>query len=466
MATAAVVNEVDQERALSSMILHTSADIAAFQGSQKAKQELFDSYMVSLANAGGINMDGKTFYDPAARSAPEVENLAGALGTKATPHRNSISVYPFARQSGGASGTILYTDANTNEPMLLLVRRKKDADRWGYPAGYMDIMPEGGKILAGRVDEAARDKLEEQTVGKRLESAAPQVPNAQAGAREQEVVLPDQAAMRKVLDVEYREQLSARGWSEAQRLMQDSDYIREILKKNGLAIPVEAGVDVTSKENFLRETKEETGLDVSSFANARTRPIRPGEVSLNYSSGNQRNYTSCPHYLTDLGTLASPPQVAPVTGDVMEAAWIPVRNIRRGADGNYNVITADGKTAMPLSAYAVPVIEESLNAWLSGRMADTSGNRFTGPANLKAELESRGGKARISKAGGALQASAAAIHADKLGENNMLPELMGPDGVRRMQDYLTVATALSAQPESLSFVERVKTLVTGQPYRA
>lgn len=392
-------------------------------------------------------MSGLTVSDAAPESLPEAAELARVLGVQPTPHRSHYSVYPHPKPSVGASGVVLYEEAATGEPVMLLVRRKKDAGQWTYPAGYMELLPEGDRIVADRVSANTRHLLEEQTEGGLAAHAVPP-PLRDSGPAPAILSVPPGRQVRNELDGEFRRLLIERGWEAANTLMNDAGHVRRALARAGMELP--EGVDVTIGENLVREVGEETGLDLSAYPDARPRFVRM-DTSLAYSSGGQRNYTANPHFLVDLGRRAAPPPLGSRQGEIVDVAWVPVRDVSNQGGGNHYVVRGPaGGEDLPLDPYTVPVIQETLHQWLSAKIGELTLQEYASARSIWAALRAgRGTGGEFGVAGTGIEGAADRILSEEPSQSGMLANLTGPKGVERLRDYRVAAAALAGCPRRL-----------------
>ncbi|MBV8938538.1 MAG: hypothetical protein JO089_01695 [Alphaproteobacteria bacterium] len=415
-----------------------AAQLAGMPLSKEQRQQVFHRVLVEMANAAGVPMHGATYYDPAAVAPAETAGIADALGTHATPHRNRITLSPFDRPALGASGTVIYTDAASGERMTLLVRTRKQPKQWTYPAGYMDLLPEAPVMYPDRVDMKTRDTLEERTIDANALPGAPaQLPQA-AGELPGEAFA-SFAQAKPVLDAHYKKLLSTHGWEEADRLMHDERHVMGVLAASGIKLPQQHGFDFDAEGAYKRELKEEGGLDLCRYPDARTVQVK-ADTSYGYSSGNSHSYTTSPHFLTDLGVQAVPPALTKPESDIVEAKWIPLSAILP-KDGLYVVQDKQGRMVDALDPYCIPALERSLHAYLDQCIQEASGGQYESALGVQAALKTWSGwvKAYRNDAGAAREALS-----EPLSNEGRMASLAGPEGRRRMESFIDAAHALSA----------------------
>lgn len=412
-------------------------------------RQLVEAAMVELANAGGISMYGKELHNPYPGAPEQVQQLAHMMGTKATPYRNKLFAAPYEKASVGSSALITCTDASTGETLVLLERPQpgsKYGQHWMLPAGYMDPLPAADATLPDRINPEKRSALEEG-----LLHNAGQASPAQTSAALHGRPLPDIAQSHAVLYAHYKTLLKEQGWQQAYKKMSDDDYVEQLLTSHGLAVPPQpdkgARYDLSPVRNIKREILEETGVDVDAFPQAKVTPVVTN-LSLGYSSGGQRPYTVNPHFLVDLGTLATPPAPAPQdVGEIAEAVWVPLKSIARSPSGEY-MVTLPGREQEPklsLFAQSIPMVEKSLNTLLADKIHAASGGRFDSARNVLAASTGWAGKVMLEDDRAAAVLARAAATAP-LAEDGTLPTLTGPQGQALLTTYTALAASLAREP--------------------
>lgn len=241
----------------------------------------------------GITMFGRRIHNP--------EPLQGK--------RVSYDIHPYSKQGTGVSCTITYTDYKTRIPYVLL-SKKKNKNTYDQIGGYTRGQgPEGSEVTFEKRSEDARDKDEEEIIGN--------VDAVQVGSDEGETAFTAQTSY----SLEQLKEAAVEGFLE-QQSEKLGKKINPMLMKQALSSRgIKFNNDYNAWDTVLRETKEETGLDLTHG--------NPKELYTSDDFGitnNERLHTKVTHYLFYLGTRSEPPVVHPGS-DVEALKWVRVTDI-------------------------------------------------------------------------------------------------------------------------------------------
>ncbi len=424
---------------VSEAILETIRNRLAELPSAQRRQAL-STAITELLNSSGIVMDGGMVQSPLLVSPEAVTQIAALLSKRPTLTRNKYAVYPFVRPSMSASGPCFYMDARTGELFVLLLRRIKDSHQWLYPAGYMEVMPSNtSSVYSERVSESARNKAEEATIGVHINSE-----DRQGDARVIETLaLPDARAIQFLIYEEFRRLVSREGWNNAVGRLTDVNYVRSLLARHRAHWPEH--MDLSSRSTFIREVREESGLDLAAYPDAIIKMARSIDT-ISLGSGGERLYNTDQLYFAWLGMLEHAPALAPGENEVCEAGWIPVRDICYAPDKNQYLIKKDNR---PLHFNAIPALEYALSGLLSffiGRVSrirkpkrDGYVSLFDNAATVQAAL--------IRLAQDHYPAIEALIDVN-IGEQGGLPSLVNENGQAVFRSFVAAAHAITHRREA------------------
>lgn len=225
--------------------------------------------------------------------------------------RVSYDIHPYTKQGTGVSCTITYTDAKTKIPYVLLAK-KKNKNQYDQIGGYTRGQgPEGSDVSYDKRCEDERDKEEEALIG-----------NTDAVKVEQKEGGRPSGSAQTAYSLKQLKEASMKGFLEQQKL-KPGKRVNPILMKEMLASQgIIYSNDYNSWETALRETKEETGLDLSHH--------KPKELytsdDFGVSNEDERLHTKTTHYLFHLGTLSEPP-VVKSGSDVEQLKWVAATDI-------------------------------------------------------------------------------------------------------------------------------------------
>jgi hypothetical protein len=391
-----------------------------------------------------ILMDGSTIQSSLPQSPEIIERIAASMGAKPTPTRNKYIIYPFARPSISASGPSFYICAKTGELMLLLTRVLKSSDEWFYAAGWIEVLPPNVEMVySDRVSEAARNKAEEATIGMHI--AIPEGEDFVPALSTQ--TFPRQRPLTQLIHNEFKRLWSTERWDMALAKLTDINYLRDLFKRYGVNWPEK--IDISAKDTFIRETWEETGLNLHDYPQAIIEFVNTLDVSI--VGGISRLYNVDQLYYAYLGILDKTPPLTEMRTESVEAAWMPVSDISYDAKRNQYVAAKDGRS---LLFTAVRGIEYTLHNLLEhciekiSRIQKSTGESvplFSNLAGVQAALAPYASK----------HPAIAALVEITLGPDHTLPTLVHDKGQAYFCAFLAAAKGLAMKEDAKTLEERI-----------
>lgn len=381
----------------------------------------------------------------------EVAAMASEYGNTAKPWETaSITALQYPRPEMGSSGMVAYTDKRTGEVNILLIRQQRGTlDQWEFPAGFMSSPPD--------VKEGSEN-------------------------------VPSLDALRATVNSHYESLLEQHGWREAKRQTQNPDTLRHWLSENPNTANTPNKWDVNDRENYMRELREETGLDVQTYPNAHTWHVDT-YCNLISSGGGHHAMIANPHFVTYLGELDTPPELRTNGQEANEhihtAAWVPLKAIIKHNNKSYTIdqnqltySTAPLPAGTPqtgINIYTIPIMEESLGTLLNERIRQashpiTQDNAVAGSVARSTPLFSAAENVRAAVQPGTqlpftlrLKQSdvLASVQHSNIDRDGHLDTLAGAEGQARFNAFVTIAATLARpdplqqRPESEGFVQQI-----------
>jgi len=224
--------------------------------------------------------------------------------------RAFYDIHPYTKQGSGVSCTITYTDAKTQIPYILL-SKKRNKNQYSQIGGYTRGQgPEGSEINYDNRSEDERDAKEEEMIGNH---------NA-IQVSENKMTTPTSTStsysLKQLKEASIKEFIKQQTIKLGKKI--NPVHMKKALRDDGIVYEN----DYNAWDTVLRETKEETGLDLQGY--------KPKELytsdDFGISNEDERLHTKTTHYLFHLGTLEKAPE-AKAGSDLETLKWIPVTEI-------------------------------------------------------------------------------------------------------------------------------------------
>jgi len=267
--------------------------------------------------------------------------------------RVSYDIHPYTKQGTGVSCTITYTDAKTNIPYVLL-SKKKNKNQYDQIGGYTRGQgPEGSDVNYDKRGEDERDNEEEAIIG-----------NVNAVQVEQKNDKSSSSSTQISYSLKQLKEASVKGFLEQQTIKLGKRVNPILMKEVFVSQGIIYNNDYNSWETALRETKEETGLNLIKH--------KPKELytsdDFGISNEDERLHTKTTHYLFHLGTLNEAPTVKPGS-DIELLKWVAVTDIE--------LINVKVKDDFPIrKSYLLQTLRRALKKLRELELACTTNNMF------------------------------------------------------------------------------------------
>ncbi|MGQ3890062.1 NUDIX hydrolase [Legionella sp. CNM-1927-20] len=269
--------------------------------------------------------------------------------------RKFYDIHPYTKQGTGVSCTISYIDDKTGV-IHILHAKKRNKPQYEQIGGYTRGQgPEGSELQFDKRSEDERDKDEEAIIGNF---------NAITPSNSQEPINSSTSdyTLKQLKD------LSVEGFLN-QQSKKLGKKINPLLMKSFLA---QSGINYTNDYNALdtalRETKEETGLNLENY--------KPYELYTSDDFGitnEERLHTKVTHYLFYLGRLDKPP-VVQAGSDLEVVHWLPLHQI--------NLETKTLNDTPIRQSYLLQTLPRAVKKIREIELAEVTSNVFTKYKNI------------------------------------------------------------------------------------
>ncbi|STX27819.1 NUDIX domain [Legionella beliardensis] len=272
--------------------------------------------------------------------------------------RKFYDIHPYTKQGTGVSCTISYTDAETGV-IYILGGKKRNKIQYDQIGGYTRGQgPENSELQFDKRSDDERDRDEEAIIGNL---------NAVTISEQEKPSSSSQATQAYTL--KQLKDASNEGFLQ-QQANKLGKKINPLLMKSFLfSSGINYSNDYNAWDTALRETKEETGLNLEH--------CKPHELYTSDDFGitnEERLHTKVTHYLFHLGRLKEPPAVQ-AGSDLEIVHWLPLHQVN---------LEANTLNERPIrQSYLLQTLPRAVKKIRELELAEVTGNVFTKYKNIK-----------------------------------------------------------------------------------
>lgn len=286
--------------------------------SAKDKKSLLEASVVEIINCLNIPPCGATIQDFKESPCSYVDEIS----KENTANQNKYFVAPFTNISVSAVGPVFYYNITDKKLYTLLQRRVRDDFQWWFPGGYVELP-------VAKIDYLLQER-----------------------GNKEKIKIPDFESIKKAIVDKYYQNIKDYGsWQKAKKEINNSDFVRKLFKENNISWPKE--LDFSWEDAWIREVKEETGVDVRKYKEA---VILDFKTNKNFFIGTERDriINIDGRFAANLGDIKEEPKTSFPADEICEVKWFSLEDIKLE---NKNYFLPDGRKLTP---YTALFIEEAL----------------------------------------------------------------------------------------------------------